>query len=65
MYVWQRAVALARSPAVDEPGIVWTAFDLIASDRAVDDTMLPHATQLAESFHSVQLANRALDEFRV
>ena len=45
-------------------GIEWAALDLSASYRTVFDTMLPDATQVADSFHVVRLANTALDECR-
>jgi transposase len=38
--------------------------DLSGPYRAVFDTMLPHATQVADPFHLVRLANTALDECR-
>jgi transposase len=44
--------------------IEWATLDLSASYRTVFDTMLPHATQVADPFHVTQLANRALDECR-
>jgi transposase len=44
--------------------IEWATLDLSASYRTVFDTMLPTATQVADPFHVVQLANRALDECR-
>ena len=45
-------------------GIEWATLDLSASYRSVYDTMLPDAVQVADPFHVVQLANRALDECR-
>jgi len=45
-------------------GIRWATLDLSSSYRAVYDTMLPEATQVADPFHVVQLANRMLDEVR-
>jgi transposase len=44
--------------------IEWATLDLSASYRSVFDTMLPHATQVADPFHVHQLANRGLDECR-
>jgi transposase len=44
--------------------IEWATLDLSASYRTVFDTMLPTATQVADPFHVVQLAIRALDECR-
>ena len=45
-------------------GIVWATLDLSASYRTVFDTMLPDATQVADPFHVVRVANTALDECR-
>ena len=45
-------------------GICWATLDLSASYRAVFDTMLPDAVQVADPFHVVKLANTALDECR-
>src|SRR5512134_1035023 len=45
-------------------GIEWATLDLSASYRTVFDTMLPDATQVADPFHVVRLANQALDECR-
>ena len=45
-------------------GIEWATLDLSASYRAVLDTMLPDAVQVADPFHVVKLANTALDECR-
>lgn len=42
--------------------IEWANFDLAVWYRSVYDTMLPDAVQVADPFHVVQLANRALDE---
>lgn len=44
--------------------IEWATLDLSASYRTVFDTMLPDATQVADPFHVVKLANTALDECR-
>jgi len=44
--------------------IEWATPDLSASYRAVFDTMLPDAVQVADPFHVVRLANTALDECR-
>lgn len=44
--------------------IEWATLDLSASYRTVFDTMLPDATQVADPFHVVRLANAALDETR-
>ena len=45
-------------------GIEWATLDLSASYRTVFGTMLPDATQVADPFHVVRLANQALDECR-
>jgi transposase len=45
-------------------GIGWATLDLSASYRAVFDTMLPDAVQVADPFHVIRLANTALDECR-
>jgi transposase len=45
-------------------GIGWATLDLSASYRAVFDTMLPDAVQVADPFHVVRVANTALDECR-
>lgn len=44
--------------------IRWATLDLSASYRAVFDTMLPDAVQVADPFHVVRLGNHALDECR-
>jgi transposase len=44
--------------------IRWATLDLSSSYRAVFDTMLPAATQVADPFHVVRVANTALDECR-
>lgn len=44
--------------------IEWATLDLSASYRAVFDTMLPDAVQVADPSHVVKLANTALDECR-
>ena len=45
-------------------GIRWATLDLSSSYRVVLDTMLPDATQVADPYHVVHLANVALDECR-
>ena len=45
-------------------GIEWATLDLSNSYRAVFDTMLPDATQVADPFHVVRVAGQALDECR-
>jgi transposase len=42
----------------------WATLDLSAAYRTVFDTMLPDATQVADPYHVVALANRAVDETR-
>ncbi len=44
--------------------IEWATLDLSGPYRAVFDTMLPDATQVADPFHLVKLANSKLDECR-
>src|SRR4051794_12346650 len=44
--------------------IRWATLDLSSSYRVVYDTMLPDATQVADPYHVVALANRAVDECR-
>jgi len=44
--------------------IKWATLDLSNGYRIVFNTMLPDATQVADPFHVVQLANQALDECR-
>jgi transposase len=44
--------------------IAWATLDLSGPYRAVFDTMLPDATQIADPFHLVKLANSKLDECR-
>jgi transposase len=44
--------------------IEWATLDLANSYRAVFDTVLPHALQVADPFHVVRVANQALDETR-
>lgn len=44
--------------------IEWATLDLSGPYRAVFDTMVPDATQVADPFHLVKLANTKLDECR-
>jgi transposase len=44
--------------------IVWATLDLSGPYRSVFDTMLPDATQIADPFHLIKLANAKLDECR-
>jgi len=45
-------------------GIGYAVLDLSGPWRLAFDTMLPHATQIADPFHVVKLANERLDEVR-
>jgi len=45
-------------------GIKWATLDLSGPYRAAFDAMLPGATQVADPFHVVRLANAKLDECR-
>ncbi len=54
----------AARPQAWRDGIGWATLDLSASYRAVFDTMLPHAVQVADPFHVVRVATTALDECR-
>ncbi len=53
----------ARSPEW-RARIEWATLDLSGPYRAVFDTMLPDAVQVADPFHLVKLANTKLDEVR-
>ena len=44
--------------------IAWATLDLSGPYRSVFDTMVPDATQIADPFHLVKLANAKLDECR-
>jgi transposase len=44
--------------------IAWATLDLSGPWRLAFDTMLPDATQVADPFHLVKLANQRLDEVR-
>jgi len=54
----------AARPTAWCDGIRWATLDLSNAYRAVFDTMLPNAVQVADPFHVVKLANTALDECR-
>lgn len=54
----------AARPQVWRDAIKWATLDLSNSYRAVFDTMLPDAVQVADPFHVVRVANTALDECR-
>jgi transposase len=53
---------LAERPAAWRGAIEWVTLDLSGSYRSVADTMLPDATQVADPFHVVRVANERLDE---
>jgi transposase len=55
---------LAGRPEEWRDAIEWVTLDLSGSYRSVADTMLPDATQVADPFHVVRLANERLDEVR-
>jgi len=55
---------LAKRPQRWRDAIRWVTLDLSGSYRLVADTMLPDATQVADPFHVVKLANQRLDEVR-
>jgi transposase len=55
---------LAARPEEWRAGIAWATLDLSGPYRAVFDTMLPDAVQIADPFHLVRLANQKLDECR-
>ena len=54
----------AEQPVEWMARIRWATLDLSGPYRSVFDTMLPHATQIADPFHVVKLANFVLDEVR-
>jgi hypothetical protein len=55
---------LAARPQAWRDQIRWATLDLSGPYRAVFDTMLPDAVQIADPFHLVRLANQKLDECR-
>jgi transposase len=55
---------LAERSAEWRANIRWATLDLSGPYRAVFDTMLPDAVQVADPFHVVKLANSKLDECR-
>ena len=55
---------LAAQDRVWLDGIRWATFDLSGPWRLAFTTMLPAATQVADPFHLVKLANQRLDEVR-
>ena len=54
----------AARPVEWVEAIRWATLDLSGPYRSVFDTMLPHATQIADPFHVIKLANFVLDEVR-
>ncbi len=55
---------LAAKPKAWRDAIAYATLDLSGPYRAVFDTMLPEAIQVADPFHVVKLANSKLDECR-
>jgi transposase len=55
---------LERRPQLWRDEISWGTLDLSGPYRSVFDYMLPQATQVADPFHVVKLANTKLDECR-
>jgi transposase len=55
---------LAQRDDAWRANIEWATLDLSGPYRAVFDTMLPDAVQVADPFHVVKLANHKLDECR-
>ncbi len=55
---------LEKKGEVFRDGVVYATLDLSGPYRAVLDEMLPAATQVADPFHVVKLANTKLDECR-
>ena len=55
---------LAEQPQQWRDRIEWATLDLSGPYRKVFNTMLPNATQVADPFHLVKLANSKLDECR-
>lgn len=55
---------LAARPQAWRDAIGWGTLDLSSAYRSVFDTMLPDTVQVADPYHVVQLATRALDECR-
>ena len=54
----------ADRPQPWRDAVRWATLDLSSAYRMVFTTMLPDAVQVADPYHVVQLANRALDECR-
>ena len=55
---------LTARPASWRDAICWAVLDLSGPWRLAFDTMLPAATQVADPFHLIKLANQRLDEVR-
>lgn len=55
---------LTRQPQQWRERIEWATLDLSGPYRKVFDVMLPDATQVADPFHLVKLANTKIDECR-
>jgi transposase len=55
---------LARQSPTWRAAIRWATLDLSGPYKTVFDTMLPDATQIADPFHLIRLANQRLDECR-
>ncbi|MEZ5379681.1 MAG: ISL3 family transposase [Acidimicrobiales bacterium] len=55
---------LAETPPSWRDTICWAVLDLSGPWRLAFDTMLPDATQIADPFHLIKLANQRLDEVR-
>lgn len=53
-----------RRPQAWRDAIEWATLDLSGPYRLVFNTMLPDATQVADPFHVIKLANERLDEVR-
>ena len=55
---------LAAQPPAWLAQVTYGTLDLAGTYRAVYDTMLPDAVQVADPFHVVRLANKAVDDVR-
>lgn len=54
---------LAQTPTW-RGGVTWATLDLSGAYKAVFDAVLPEATQVADKFHVIKLANERVDETR-
>lgn len=54
---------LAQTPTW-RGGVTWATLDLSGAYKAVFDAVLPEATQVADKFHVIKLANERADETR-